>query len=60
MSDEHLINAYKMVVRNWPWREAYIIPMAQEMKLRGLPWYGEAPKDVLTSNHIVFGTEMLL
>jgi hypothetical protein len=40
MGDQHLKNAYKLVVRKWPWREDYILPFAQEIKLRGLPWYG--------------------
>lgn len=40
MSDEHLINAYKYVIRHWPWRETFIVPLAKEITLRMLPWYG--------------------
>jgi hypothetical protein len=40
MDDDHLKNAYKYTARRWPWREEFIIPLANEIKLRGLPWYG--------------------
>lgn len=40
MDDQHLKNAYRYTVRRRPWKEGMIIPLASEIKLRGLSRYG--------------------
>lgn len=34
--DNHLINIYKMLCREFPWRKNYIGPVIDEIHLRGL------------------------
>ena len=40
MDDQHLKNAYRYTVRRRSWKEGMVIPLANEIKLRGLSRYG--------------------